>query len=491
LDAAFANERATVEPEPEVDDLRQRDKSSHASSPTSSEWKVYLVLIIPITILLNLTFPNFHAPDDIDHLKRAYTLFDEPLRTITPAGRSTGAIIDEGLLDYADSQKPVAIERLDGFAHFERPLTAEHQLAYERKNFLHWRDKSRFSEMPGAISYFPLLYAPQAIAVEIGRASNATVSHTVFWARLANGFSAIALAAIGLYLMPSGRALALLLLLLPRTLLQFASNSADPILYGLALIILSLGIRVSAIDRSKSGILGLAIFIASSVRPPMACLALTPAIESLRQRRWLAFILVATACAGAALWFAEVLPSILDKRCQVSVPLSSRLENFSFNWPSLIGRSLMERGLYYYASLVGHYGWGDGLGGDLHFPLPLWIYGTALSMLGFAAWQDLTADAHVTAAIRLSLASGAMMATLLMFLAFYIACNAAGQTVIPGIQGRYFVPPLFALAASVGGLLAGRTRGPQPFYSFILSAWVIACATVIVLDASRLYRHIT
>jgi hypothetical protein len=435
--------------------------------------------------------PNFHAPDDPDHLKRAYTLFHQPVRTITPAGKSTGAMIDEGLLEYVDSQNPVAVERLDGFAHFERPLTAEHQVAYERKDSLHWTGNLRFSEMPAAISYFPLLYAPQAITLEIGRAYGATIARTVFWTRLANGFSAIALAAIGLYLMPSGRALALLLLLLPRTLLQFASNSADPILYGLALIILALGIRFGASGRIRSGLIGIAVFIASSVRPPMIALALTPAVEALRQRRWLELFLVLGGCAAATLWFAETLPSIIDRRCLAAASLSSRLGTFATDWPGLMTRSLSDRGLYYYGSFVGHYGWGNGLGGDLHFPLPLWIYGVAPLMLGLASWQDLTADVRLTATIRLSLASSAIISTLLMFFAFYVACNGPGQTIIPGIQGRYFVPPLFALAAAVGGLLAGRARRMQHVYILPLSAWVIACSTAMVVDASRLYDHIT
>ncbi len=41
---------------------------------------IFLALVLPATVILNFTFANFHAPDDYDHVKRAYTLIHHPLR---------------------------------------------------------------------------------------------------------------------------------------------------------------------------------------------------------------------------------------------------------------------------------------------------------------------------------------------------------------------------------------------------------------------------
>ncbi len=145
-------------------------------------------------------------------------------------------MIDAGLVDYVSAQRPVAIL-------LPRPLPKDEVAAFRSAPTIRWSGAERFSELPGAMSYFPGLYAPQAVALELGRWAGATVEESVLWARLANGLVAIALVALGLRLLPFGHSLVLVLLLLPRTLLQFASNSADPILYGFALVVVALGLR--------------------------------------------------------------------------------------------------------------------------------------------------------------------------------------------------------------------------------------------------------
>jgi len=191
------------------------------------------------------------------------------------------------------------------------------------------------------------------------------------------------------------------------------------------------------------------------------------------------------------MWFASVLPHIIDKRCGVQAPLGSRLGRFAMDWPELIGRSLLDYGGYYYMSFVGHYGWGGGPKGDLHFPLAPWMYWTGLAMLGFAIWQALTASVRLTATVRIWLTVSAAASVLLTFLAMYVTCTGQNQMTVAGVQGRYFVPPLFALAGAVGGLLATRAPGVQQrFYVMLLSAWVIACTVAMLRDASRLYGHL-
>ncbi|MDB5693444.1 MAG: Protein of unknown function rane, partial [Alphaproteobacteria bacterium] len=225
---------------------------------------LYLALALPATLILSFFFINFHAPDDYDHVKRAYTLIHEPFRAITPPGHSTGAMIDTGLADYVSAKRPVSVLS-------ERPLPQAEAAAFRSAPEMRWSAEERFSELPGAMSYFPALYAPQALALELGRRTGATVEESVLWARLANGLVAIALAALGLRLLPFGHSLVLVLLLLPRTLLQFASNSADPILYGLALIVIAMGLQRTGRFKPvvHNGLAAGAIFIAASVRPPL------------------------------------------------------------------------------------------------------------------------------------------------------------------------------------------------------------------------------
>jgi uncharacterized membrane protein len=440
---------------------------------------VYLALVVPITILLNLSFINLHASDDSDHVKRAYTLIHAPFQMVTPPGRSTGAMIDSGLAAYIDADNPIVM-------HGAKGNTVRH--AADQATRIGWEGIQKFSEMPGAMDYFPLLYAPQALMLELGRFSGASVAKSVLWARFANGFAGIILAAFGLYLLRAGHSLALILLLLPRTLLQFASNSADPVLYGLSLIIIALGLRMA--DTKVLGTLGLgaANFIAASVRPPVAVLALPGLTQAFRRRRWLSLGVIVGSCGAAALWAASIVTQVRDLRCPAVGSLPPRLATFALHWPALIGRTLEERSAYFYASFIGHYGWGDALGGQLASPLPMWMYLTAPALLCSALWQDLVARTTLDAMTRVSLALGASGSILLTFFAMYVACTVTTQPTIAGVQGRYFVPALFALAAAVAGLAKGAPSYPRAYF-VALSAWVVAGASTMIADAYRFYPH--
>jgi hypothetical protein len=443
-------------------------------------WKIYLLMVVPATILLNLALPNFHAPDDYDHVKRAYTLFHEPFRAVTPEGRSSGAMIDTGLTAYIDAQIPLVKST--------RRLTADQRLALARHDRIRWTGKQAFSEMPGALSFFPLLYAPQAMVLEIGYLSGANIEKSVRWARFANGFAGIALAAMGLYLLRGGQAIVLVLLLLPRTLLQFASNSADPILYGLALLIISLGLRTGRPGRLRSTLMGAALFISGTVRPPITALALTPAVQAIRERRWINLVLLTAACAVAALWMIAVYPSLTELRCGDLGRLSPKLRTFASQWPLLIGRAFDHRGLYYFISFVGHYGWGDGRIGMIGTPMPNWIYASAILLFGFALCQDLFSHFRLSAILRLSLVVAAACSVLLTFFAMYVGCTNISQSVIEGVQGRYFVTVLFAIAPAISGLASGsEVRWPERSFWLLICAWVTACTATMIADSAHLY----
>jgi len=453
---------------------------SERGSPSFAAWKIYLLVVVPATILLNLTFPNFHAPDDYDHVKRAYTLDHAPFRVITPEGRSSGALVDSGLSEYIDAEAPLV---KSGAA-----LTSEQRLQLRQNRSIKWSGKPSFSEMPGALSYFPLLYAPQTAALEVGRRVGATVETSVLWARLANGFAGIVLAGIGLYFLRGGQAIVLFLLLLPRTLLQFASNSADPILYGLALVIVAVGLKTAGSARIRSSAVGAALFVAAAVRPPIAALALAPAVQALRNRQWLNFALLSAGCGAAAVWMLTILPSITEQRCGDLGKVGPKLQTFAFHWPQLIGNSFVDRGLYYYVSFIGHYGWGDGRIGMAGAPMPMWLYGTALALFAFAVWKDLVSPFKLPAILRVSLVLSAAFSLLLTFLAMYVGCTAFGRPVIDGVQGRYFVTVLFALAPAVSGLLSRHSSGnlERPYLTSI-AAWSLASIAVMLINSAQLY----
>ena len=451
------------------------DRLWRALSPA----RLFLALALPATLILSFAFPNFHAPDDSDHVMRAYTLAHGAAAPITPTGRSSGAMIDSGLADYVAAQRPVSV--LSG-----APPTAAEARASRYAPGLRSTGETRFAELPGAVAYFPALYAPQTLALEAARLGGLTISQSVLAARLANGLAGILLIALGLRLLPCGHALALVLLLLPRTLLQLASNSADPILYGLSLLVIALGLRQTG--RLNGALAGAALFIGASVRPPLAALSLTPALRAVRNRDRGGLLLLAAGVAGAAAWTLLVLRQIVDLRCGGGGAPGPRMAEFALAWPRLIGTSLAEHGSYYLTSFIGHFGWGDGPNGRFSYALPSWMYISTLALLPIAVRNDVRAAAAPDRLERASLFAGAALLVLITFLAMFVACRASPTGSIAGVQGRYFLPALLALAPALSGLAPAAARDRlHSAFPILLSVWTAACTAGMALEAQRLY----
>ncbi|MDB5694189.1 MAG: hypothetical protein JWO81_3252, partial [Alphaproteobacteria bacterium] len=225
------------------------------------------------------------------------------------------------------------------------------------------------------------------------------------------------------------------------------------------------------------------------VRPPLAALALTPAIQAIRNRQWLSLLMLAAGVAAAALWTLMIMGQVVELRCGADGgPIGPRLVAFASGWPWLIGHSLADRGPYYFLSFIGHYGWGDGPNGHLSYPLPLWMYVSAIALLAIGLRNDVRTPASLERLVRLSLATGAAGIVLITFLAMYVTCRGPLPTVIGGVQGRYFVPALLAIAPAVSGLAPSARDRLQSLFPILLGVWVTACVIAMSLDAQALYR---
>lgn len=441
---------------------------------------LYLLFALPSLFLLLLVFPNYHAPDDPDHFKRAYTLLHRPLDIVTPPGRMSGAKIDSGLLRYSEEQFEIAVrpDRDNTTAAGKNPTDT-----------VRWRHVEEFSEMPGAISYLPLLYAPQALAIEIGRSLDLTIKDTVLLARIVNGIAALLLTWLALVLLLQGHALVLALLFMPRTMLQYASNSPDPLLFALTLLVIALGLRQNLHRSAAALVMSIAIFGAAALRPPLAALAVLIGGLGLLQRRPSWLLLPTGAVAAAAAWVLWAMSRIVDTRCTgEAVTLFGKATTFAINLPALLIDSFAQHGTFYLFGIMAHYGYGEGPSGFLASLMPPPIYPVGLLLLAWAIRIDLAEGKSLPRSTRALLALTALGMVVITFFAMYVVCTAGGTNVIAGVQGRYFIPALFALAPAVAGTLGSKHVWPWRQFALGMGLWVGTCLALMLLAAPGLYR---
>jgi hypothetical protein len=77
---------------------------------------------------------------------------------------------------------------------------------------------------------------------------------------------------------------------------------------------------------------------------------------------------------------------------------------------------------------------------------------------------------------------------LVTFLAMYVACVAPSSSAIAGVQGRYFVPALIAVAPALSGLRPGPGDRLQALFPWVLGVWVAACVAGMSGQAHLLYQ---
>lgn len=413
--------------------------------------RFYLFAVTPMLLALNLVFVPLHAPDDFDHLKRAYTLAHGSLWPMTPPGQSSGGMIDSALSQMIERQKPAILD-------WPRtgPLRQPLGLTPADRSQMRWSGETTYSEFPGAASYMPLLYAPQAAAIWAGERYGLTLEQTVLLARLANGATAATFITAALASFPLGAASILLLLLLPKTLVQFASNSADPVLHAATLCIVAFCVR-SAVDgwvpRTRHFLLVAAgLFIIVGARPPLLALTPVPLWVAWRSRNMAAAASLLAAAVLAVSWFGAVMPSITDLRCGPTEPLASKMLAFLRQGPVLIARSVWWHKTYYYKSFVGELGWGNGPAGKLD-EIPMWIYAAAIPLIGCAVALDCGKGLRLPAVLRSVMLLCSLGMAVATFAAMYGVCTVPGSLAIGGVQGRYFVAPALLAIPALAGLL--------------------------------------
>lgn len=111
-------------------------------------WPLFLVAALLVSLLFSAITPPFQAPDEFDHVKRAYMLGQGQILLKSMEGSPSGGYLDSGLVAYMERFTP-----LKGVA--ARKISSDELLA---AGDLQWTGKPQFQTAVGTAYYFPLMY---------------------------------------------------------------------------------------------------------------------------------------------------------------------------------------------------------------------------------------------------------------------------------------------------------------------------------------------
>lgn len=437
--------------------------------------QIIALLVISCSIL-SVIIPPFQSPDEFDHIKRAYLLGKGVLVLNHPEGQSSGGYIDSGLQKFMDS-----------YGVIKGKLSAKEIYS---ANKIEWSGNRVYSPAPGTGYYFPAIYLPQALGLEVGELFNLTIDHSY---RLARAFS---LAAIALLLYLAFRLyppnpLTLALIAIPMTLFQFSSASLDGVSTALAVFSISAFLHIATNRKSSftwvqfAFALSIALLASSRIHALPMLILLAATFFYTKQLKSLILFFLTTIFVFA--WTIFAIKSTIDLRVSIGNSTSSiilyYLQNpaqfFVVIWHTLSNEDLRR---FYLNSFIGVLGWLDSTFHDWYYKFFLLLI-SIIAILSFSLkniiheWPE-----------RLLLLSVSVISVLFIFFALLVTWSPYPAQLISGVQGRYFLIPCIVLSYSFSGkmdLSDGFRRKLTTFIVFFL--FMFSLLATVHLLISRYY----
>jgi uncharacterized membrane protein len=398
--------------------------------------RIFLVIGAVFGLLFLFVTPPFQAPDEYAHFYRAFQVSEGGLLAQRRDG-VPGAWLPTSVLTTGERAAPGIAFHPEKKERIEDLLALiEMPLAPERRSFV---------GLPNTARYVPLLYLPQAAAIGVGRILGLAPILLTYAGRAGNLATWLCLGYLALKVAPIIRWPMLLLLLMPMSLFEAASLSADAMTNAVSFLLIACCLRIAvgetdAISNREWALLTLLCVmtaLSKQVYLPLAALVLwIPARKFGGRRRQIACLAVAGTVTALA-WGAWTL-LVANMRVEF-FPYTSVPDQLAFvrhhpgQFLRIVFATLSSHPSNQLRSFVGILGW-------LDTPLPNRFIESYCFMLALTVLATGRAEVRVSARQRLLATTLAAACVLALLIVLYAYWTRVGDPVIEGIQGRYFIP---------------------------------------------------
>jgi uncharacterized membrane protein len=435
---------------------------------------IFIVLALPSTLLFALLTPPFQVPDETEHYFYARSIslgdvFPEQFKNGGAGGLVTTT--DQRLMQIFNGIpfKPavkVTKEMLESAMQLPRGSVVSQN---------YW----------GAAIYPPSAYAVPAAALFVLNHLGLDPLYVFFGGRVANSIAYVLCGALAIWLVPVGRLAFLLVLLLPMSLSQAGSFSADAQTFLLAALICALVAREAQRDcPAFPGLIFAAalLVLLSTTKAPMIALVFPLVAVSCRRSKTLAVVLGTIVVTLFLLWIYKfVLTDATAARAARLGVSSSEQVSFLLSNPIdiiKIAINTVEKMTWRYVQgAIGIFGW-------LDTTLKEWFYVLAI-LCSTAVAAITTTDKRI--GYNLIFLISALLATALTFGALYVSWSKPGADIVSGVQGRYFIPIMFPTALALAGLATRRRLWLAIELAPVIILWVVSSAYIPLVLVDRYY----
>jgi uncharacterized membrane protein len=448
--------------------------------------RLYAVLGLALGLGYAMLVSPWQIPDEAQHFTRAYGISQGHCLAGPTVAVPRSIYLGNRFGDHAEVRDlaragaPAAIRRL-----LRQPMVPRDSVGVAAAN---------------VDVYSCVAYLPAAAAIAVERAAGRSMLEAMYATRLAGLLVATLLTWLALRVLPTGRALMAAVALLPMTLHQAASASADSVSNAVAFLVVAAIVRLALDDTivriGRRTVAGLAVLLAVLALTKLNVFLCLPALAiparkfggTLRKGVMLTAGLV--LCFGTfAIWQAinaAALARTSRLRAIAGIDYAGNVA-FVVHQPLLVAVAIGNAFAAWWETYLAMF---VGVLGLLAVPLPAWAWHLgllAILLAALTAWpirlsRPLAALFFGAAAISIVLLSVIEFAseTTTQYRRHEIL---AGTGVAAGIQGRYYIPYAFALLAPFGLLAIPRRLRVLSLAAIAMVAFVSIPAYAALYDA--------
>ena len=402
---------------------------------------------IILAVIYGLSFlminPPFQAIDEKTHFLRASDVSEGHMMPSQVNGRSL-VTITEGMAAVTAKFNDLSIYPYDKLTVGE--LTAGLDIPINEK-FKTSNDISIFA----IVTYPPVPYFASALGMDLCKILNLPALMFLYIGRLMNLFVWLLLIYLAIKITPVHKWVMFLLSLMPLTIYQGASLSADSFTIAVSFLVIAIFLKFAFDEAKKSVtkldliiIFGLVLMLTLSKPVYFILMFLFFLIPSYklgnRKKLFSTFaVMFLSIVVIESLWYLATHSLYIPENANTSVhgQLLFIFSNPAF-FPYVMGNTLWQNGLGYLTSAVGRLGW------DLY--LPSWLICSYVAVLIATALLD-KSDVKISRKQRFVIAGTFLFIFFMILVVEYVAWTPIGKDHVGGVQGRYFVPvaPLLLL----------------------------------------------
>lgn len=432
--------------------------------------KAFLCLWIPLSILYTCVCPPLSAPDEMNHFFRSYEI---------SLGHMSSEFNEE--IMYGGRNLPFAPADL-------RLLSTWHSYADNKDQEV--LKENRFVYYSNTALYAPVTYLPQAAGILAARSVTSGTVALINAGRLAVWLCITVLLYFTLKILPYGKSVLALILLMPMNLQESVSLAPDGLVTALAAFLIAFTLclrdrRQEPMSHFQVGILyitSLWISMCKIVYLPFCLFLLLIPFERFRGGKkgklLHALILTFLVCSINLSWlrhcriFLNHLGS--NSPAQLAYILAHPLNYYTTVWRTFLGQGgnliLQSSGLLLGSANVN-------MSGTLLLPYLFLIAKKANAVSPFA----LSKNSEGKAGLRAVCTAVLLTITTLIFTSLYLQWTPVSEREIIGLQGRYFIPLLFPLYLLVTGDRAEKKESSLSFIIWWAVILVNLCAAARIL----------